>query len=88
MKFYKNGETYEERIHSIYDLLDSCMIDSEEEFDDLDISVKCLDKALAQLRHRAIVRMICATYSTDYVRDQDPTALEQAEIITRNIFNI
>ena len=84
MKTYKNGETYQERISSIYDLLDTALEDSEQEFDDLDINIKSLDRALAELRHKAIVRLICASFSTDYIRNQDPTALEQAETITRN----
>lgn len=84
MKTYKNGETYQERISSIYDLLDTALEDSEQEFDDLDINIKSLDRALAELRHKAIVRLICASFSTDYVRNQDPTTLEQAETITRN----
>ena len=50
----------------------------------MDINIKSLDRALAELRHKAIVRLICASFSTDYVRNQDPTALEQAETITRN----
>lgn len=85
MKTYKNGETYQERISSIYDLLDTALEDSEQEFDDLDINVESLDRALAELRHKAIVRLICASFSTDYVRNQDPTALEQAETIARNL---
>lgn len=84
MKTYKNGETYQERISSIYDLLDTALEDSEQEFDDLDINIKSLDRALAELRHKAIVRLICASFSTDYIRYQDPTALEQAETIARN----
>lgn len=85
MKTYKNGETYQERISSIYDLLDTALEDSEQELDDLDINVKSLDRALAELRHKAIVRLICASFSTDYIRNQDPTALEQAETIARNL---
>ena len=85
MKTYKSGETYQERISSIYDLLDTALEDSEQELDDLDINIKSLDRALAELRHKAIVRLICASFSTDYIRNQDPTALEQAETIARNL---
>lgn len=83
MILYNNGDTYEERMQSIYDLIvntiecdfDDCET-GESYLDELPITVNALDEALAQIRYKAIIRMIVATMDKEFVKWQDKQTLD------------
>ena len=78
MVLYNNGNTYEERIQSIYDLITNTIeIDFEDgRLDEFPITIDALDEALAQIRYKAIIRMIVATMDKEFIKWQDNRILD------------
>ena len=78
MVLYNNGNTYEERIQSIYDLIiNTVECDFDDcELDELPITISALDEALAQIRYKAIIRMIVATMDKEFIKWQDKQTLD------------